>query len=109
LRPYATIIIKEVDGRFHFDLNHLATLMYKHLGEDIGVTEANKVRPQLVQLINEVMRTPKPDSPVYTSLNRLVQPRLSEAEFERRVSEAEARQERADAAGRGGDRRQPAL
>ena len=45
LRPYATIIMQETDGRFHFDLNHVATVMYKHLGEDIGVSEANKVRP----------------------------------------------------------------
>jgi hypothetical protein len=93
LRPYATIIMKEVDGRFHFDLNHIATVMYKHLGEDIGVSEANKIRPQLVTLIKEVMQTAKPDSPVYTFLTKLVQPRLSPEEIERRVAQIEARQE----------------
>src|SRR5262245_48355995 len=29
LRPRSTIIMKEIDGKFLFDLNHLATLQYK--------------------------------------------------------------------------------
>src|ERR1700753_3116423 len=40
LRPFSTILIKEVDGKFPFDLSHLATLQYKHLGDDIGAREA---------------------------------------------------------------------
>lgn len=94
LRPYATIIMKEEEGRFHFDLNHVGTVTYKHLGEDIGVSEANRLRPRLTGLIREVMRTPKPDSPVYTFLNNLSQPRLSDAGFEQLVTRAEASQDR---------------
>jgi len=90
LRPYATIVMKEADGRFHFDLNHVATVTYKHLGEDIGVSEAMRLRPRLVGLIREVMRTRQPDSPVYTFLTRLAQPRLSEEGFERLVDRVEA-------------------
>lgn len=47
LRPFSTIIMKELDGKFMFDLNHLATLQYKHLGEDIGAREA---KDKVVQL-----------------------------------------------------------
>src|SRR5688500_8476499 len=36
LRPFSTILMKEKKAKFHFDLNHLATLHYRHLSEDIG-------------------------------------------------------------------------
>src|SRR5262249_54354729 len=55
LRRFSTIIIKEVDGKFLFDLNHLATLQYKHLGEDIGVKEAKDKTALLTKLIAAVM------------------------------------------------------
>src|SRR5450432_71141 len=42
LRPFSTVVIKEIDGKFHFDLDHLATLQYKHLGDDIGAREAKE-------------------------------------------------------------------
>ena len=68
LRPRSTIVIKEVDGKFHFDLNHVATLQYKHLGEDIGWTEAETKRQELQNLIKAVLAQRDTDSPVYTFL-----------------------------------------
>jgi hypothetical protein len=68
LRPYSTIVIKEIEGKFHFDLNHLATLQYKHLGEDIGAREAAGKRTDLERLIRAVMAEPRIDSPVHTFL-----------------------------------------
>ena len=71
LRPYRTIIMKEQDGKFQFDLNHLATLQYRHLGEDIGFTEAQRKKEALATLIRAVMTREDTDSPVFTHLAAL--------------------------------------
>ena len=77
LRPHSTILIKEKDGKFHFDLNHLATVSYKHLGEDVGASEARSKAKVLQELIEAKMQTPANDSPVYEFLNGLSQPTLA--------------------------------
>jgi len=79
LKPFTTILMKEVDGKFHFDLNHLATLQYKHLGEDIGAKEAAAKSAQLEALIRSVLAKAEPDSPVYTYLAGLKAPTLGAA------------------------------
>ncbi len=94
LRPYSTIIMKEVDGRVHFDLNHVSTFHYKHLGEDIGAREVERAKRELRALIAEVTAVPKPDSPVYTYLPKLQQPRLTEEEYAELLEETEAAQKR---------------
>jgi tetratricopeptide (TPR) repeat protein len=68
LRPFATILMKEIEGKFLFDLNHLATFQYKHLGEDIGTAEAKKRKVELEGLIRTVMAEQRLDSPVFTFL-----------------------------------------
>jgi hypothetical protein len=88
LRPFSTIVIKEVEGKFIFDLNHLATLQYKHLGEDIGTKEASLKIAELKKLIDAVVSTPRLDSPVYTFLQGLVGPTMTEKEFKAAVAEA---------------------
>ncbi|MGC6400336.1 tetratricopeptide repeat-containing protein [Sphingomonas sp. FW199] len=94
LRPNCTIIMKEREGRLYFDLNHVNTFEYDHLGEDIGAREAQRASRDLGILIEEVMASGRTDSPVYTYLPRLMQPRLSEEEFSDLVDETEAAQER---------------
>lgn len=76
LRPYTTILIKEAAGKFQFDLNHLATLQYTHLGEDIGSKEAARKSAELEALIRAVVDKKEPDSPVYAFLSGLTQPTL---------------------------------
>lgn len=83
LRPRSTIIMKEVDGKFHFDLNHLATLQYKHLGDDIGSREAKVKSEELRQLIEAVRAAQANDSPVYTFLPMLKSPALAAERAER--------------------------
>lgn len=90
-RPNATIVIKETEGRFIFDLNHLRTLEYRHLGIDIGFMEVDRVTKALARLIAESMKAQEPDSPVYTYLPTLRRPQLKSPEFERIVDETEAR------------------
>lgn len=92
LRPYATIIMREQGGKLSFDLNHIITLQYEHLGPDIGSREALRARQQLLGLITGVMANPKADSPVYGFLPKLIQPTLSEAKFEALVSAVETLQ-----------------
>jgi hypothetical protein len=47
LKKGTTIIMSEKSGVLHFDLNHTATLIYEHLGDDIGCSEARKKRSEL--------------------------------------------------------------
>ncbi|MDB4991313.1 MAG: hypothetical protein JWN04_6491 [Myxococcaceae bacterium] len=74
LRPFSTIIMKEIDGDFLFDLNHLATLQYKHLGDDIGAREAKQKCDELVKVILAARAAARVDSPVYEILRELAQP-----------------------------------
>lgn len=93
LRPHSTIIIKESAGKLSFDLNHVSTLHYEHLGADIGHREVQRARQALGKLIDKVMAAEhQADSPVYTYLPTLRQPLLSEHKYEAMLSEAETLQ-----------------
>lgn len=94
LRPYSTIIMKESRGKLYFDLNHINTFSYDHLGEDIGASEARRAIEDLKSLIEEVLSKSTPDSPVYTFIPRLVQPKLSEDQFEELIQQTEESEER---------------
>ncbi len=77
LRPRSTIVIKEEEGKRYFDLSHLATMSYKHLGPEIGAREAREKSAELQRLIEAVKAGKAPDSPVYHHLPRLKQPILA--------------------------------
>lgn len=90
LRPRTTIMMREQEGLFPFDLNHVSTLHYRHLGEDIGFTEAQTKRAELESLIRSVENTNDPDSPVFTFLAAFGLKPMSDAELARIAREAEA-------------------
>lgn len=92
LRPNTTIIIKEDLGKLHFDLNHVNTFMYQHLGTDIGHKEAIRASAELGKLIKAAVASGKTDSPVYTFLPKLQQPRLSDEEYADVLKDAEEAQ-----------------
>ena len=94
LRPYSTIVMKERLGKMHFDLDHTATFMYEHLGEDIGSREAKRAQKELGDLIKSVSADPKPDSPVYTYIPQLKEPTFTDEEFEEVLIDAEEVQEK---------------
>ena len=71
LRPYTTIIIAEDQFKFPFDIAQITVRTYKHLGEDIGVSEAKRFRGELRKAIDQIMAKPTDDSPVYTFLKGL--------------------------------------
>lgn len=89
LRPYSTIIMKEDKGRLYFDLDHVNTFQYSHLGEDIGHKEAKRASADLGKIISEVMVNQTPDSPVYTFIPALKKPLLPDAEFKELLEDAE--------------------
>ena len=73
LRPSTTIIIAEDKFKFPFDINQIAIRKYKHLGEDIGVTEAKRFTADLKDAVIKILENDPPtdDSPVYTFLHGL--------------------------------------
>jgi hypothetical protein len=65
LRRYATIIVAEEKFKNPFDVSHIVIRRYKHLGEDIGVSEAHRFKQELKDAITQIMAAQKTDSPVY--------------------------------------------
>jgi len=83
LRPYTTVIVAEEEMMKSpfFDLNHIVIRKYKHLGEDIGVSEARRFNTELTSAIREIIArepTLRSDSPVYKYIERLTPPSIAE-------------------------------
>jgi hypothetical protein len=74
LRPCAIIIVAEEQFKNPFDVSHIVIRRYKHLGEDIGVSEARRFKKELKDAISEIVAAEKTDSPVYTFLKTLRPP-----------------------------------
>ena len=81
VRPCSTIILKEKDGTIPFDLDHSRMFMYSHLGEDIGVDEAERCKKELTELINSVTENKNVDSPLYKFINKIQPPILPKSEY----------------------------
>jgi hypothetical protein len=83
LRPYTTVIIAE-DGIMKspfFDLIHIVIRTYRHLGEDIGVSEMRRFTAELTSAIQEIEKKEprlRWDSPVYTFIERLTPPSIED-------------------------------
>lgn len=93
LKPFSTVVMKESKGKLYFDLNHTNTFSYDHLGEDIGASEARRAKSDLKLLIEEIFKKPRPDSPVYTFIPHLIQPKLSDQQFEELIQRSEESEE----------------
>lgn len=85
LRPRSTILMREKGGKLQFDLNHVSTFFYEHLGPDIGSREARRAVRDLSAMIATAMAEPRDDSPVYTFLPDLARPAFSNEDYERLV------------------------
>ncbi len=82
LRPYTTVVIAEeqIMKSPFFDLNHIVIRQYRHLGEDIGVSEAKRFTTELTAAIRKILATEpelRADSPVYKFIERLIPPSIS--------------------------------
>ncbi|MCE7661576.1 TRAFs-binding domain-containing protein [Vibrio fluvialis] len=87
VRPSATIIIKEEEGKIPFDLDHTRIFHYKHLGEDIGTDEAIRCQRELAEKIAYVTNNPAVDSPLYDFINDINPPKLPEAEYQQIITD----------------------
>jgi len=76
LRPYSTLVISEKELEYPFDINHTVIDSYKHLGDDIGVSEAKRFKKELRDKLKKILEQPNTDSPVYTYLSELSPPKL---------------------------------
>lgn len=74
LRPNTTVVIAESGFKFPFDIGHLLVRSYKHLGEDIGFMEAQRMSSELEKALRELSNASDVDSPVYTFLQDLQRP-----------------------------------
>ncbi len=82
VKPYSTIIIKaESTSKIPFDIDHVRVFSYKHLGEDIGVDESNRMKKLLKEKIANIDGVPIKDSPVYEYLKTLTQPTIDDNEY----------------------------
>jgi tetratricopeptide (TPR) repeat protein len=77
LRPQTTIVISEDELEYPFDLEHIKITKYRHLGEDIGVSESIRFKEELKEMVESILDNPKDDSPVYTYLKGLNPPSFS--------------------------------
>jgi tetratricopeptide (TPR) repeat protein len=93
VRPYSTIIIKEEEEVSPFDINHSRTLSYKHLGSEISALEAKRCVRELKDLISIVTEKPLTDSPLYSFIPKVVQPKLEQAHFDEIIGELRTRED----------------
>jgi hypothetical protein len=93
LCPNSTILMMEADGHYSFDLNHVSTFKYQHLGADIGAREAATKKRALAELIGAVLDAQIPDSPVYVFLPKLEKPRMTSEQYSDMVDRVEAAQD----------------
>ena len=89
LKKGTTIIMSEKSAVLHFDLNHIATLQYEHLGDDIGCSEARRIKGQLKSLMESALNETRIDSPVYTYLPDLNTPTLTAQEIKEIVKDSD--------------------
>lgn len=82
LKPNTTIVIAEDKLKIPFDVNHVFIHTYKHLEEDIGVTEAERFKKHLTKQVQAYMVNPKIDSPIYTFMPELNPPSFTKSEVE---------------------------
>lgn len=93
VRPYSTIIIKEQEGTIPFDLNHNRIFHYVHLGNDIGVDEANRCKDALVEMIASILKNKIIDSPLYDYIKDVEPPKLTQKEYQRIIGDLSEREE----------------
>lgn len=92
LRPFSTIIIKGGESKIPFDLGHTRVLSYEHLGNEISKKEAQRSVRELKSIINAVTENPVPDSPLYTYIPKIEQPKISDEDLEEIIGELRAKE-----------------
>lgn len=90
LKKHSTIIIKESNCKFPFDLNHNRILSYEHLGDEISSNEAKRCQEELQKLITTIVAEPKVDSPLYIYIPQTSTPIISDETLAEIIGEQKA-------------------
>lgn len=85
-RPNHTVILKDKEGKIPFDLDHTRFLIYTHLGEDVGASEAQACQKRLESIIKSIEKQGATDSPLFEHLNGIDPHQLSDADYEQVIS-----------------------
>jgi len=85
-RPNYTIILKDKEGKIPFDLDHNRFLIYTHLGDDVGASEAQICQSRLEQLIKSIEKQGGIDSPLFEYLDNIKPHQLSDSDYEKIIS-----------------------
>lgn len=85
-RPNYTIILKDKDGKIPFDLDHNRFIIYTHLGDDVGATEAKECQERLLNLITDIEKQKPVDSPLFTFLEGLNPHQISQTDYDQIIS-----------------------
>ena len=93
VRPFSTIIIKEKEGSIPFDLNHNRIFHYAHLGDDIGVDEAERCKESLIDMIGSLLKNNTVDSPLYDYIKDIEPPKLTRKEYQRIIGDLSDRED----------------
>ncbi|MDO9578398.1 MAG: TRAFs-binding domain-containing protein [Candidatus Cloacimonadales bacterium] len=80
-RSYSTIILKEKHDSIPFDLSHNKIFQYEHMGNDIGVTEAQRCVAELKSLIKSIIGKSEIDSPFFQYISSIQPYVLPEEEY----------------------------
>ena len=93
-RPHSTIILKEENNTIPFDLSHNKIFHYAHLGDDIGVSEAERCQKELASLINEILKSPQTDSPFFQYIQTVEPYKLPEEEYISAIKELSEKEDK---------------
>lgn len=85
-KPNHTIILKDKEGKIPFDLDHNRFIIYHHLGEDVGASEAQECQARLEQVITSIQKQGGIDSPLFEYLQGLSPHSLSDQDYEQVIS-----------------------
>ncbi|PKP44995.1 MAG: DUF4071 domain-containing protein [Bacteroidetes bacterium HGW-Bacteroidetes-12] len=90
VKKHTTLIIAEKKMQeygYPFDVNHISIDSYEHLESDIGHSEVLRFRAHLKNKIQELIKKPEVDSPLYSLIPNLETPKFTEEEIEELLEE----------------------
>jgi hypothetical protein len=85
-RPNYTVILKDKEGKIPFDLDHSRFLIYTHLGDDVGASEAQACQKRLESIIKSIEKQGGTDSPLFEHLKDIDPHQLSDMDYEQVIS-----------------------
>lgn len=90
VKKHTTLIIAEKKMQeygYPFDVNHISIDSYEHLESDIGHSEVIRFRAHLKNKIQELIKKPEIDSPLYSLIPNLETPKFTKEEVEDLIEE----------------------